>query len=210
MTKFNLRLLFSILAIFAVMAFAVACGDDDDDDDTGDDDATQPSGQAPQGPPSGTITVRSVQFESFDPHWSSFSQDIDVFFKIWRGALEYDKDGKLIPSMAQGMPTVSGDGKTYTVKLKSGLKWSDGQPLDAQDFVLGIQRTCSFKNAGQYQSLLSNVVGCDAYFSAANKDKTPAEQDALLKAVGVRAVDGTTLEVKLTQPQGTFNHMLAL
>jgi D-xylose transport system substrate-binding protein len=43
MTKFNLRLLFSILAIFAVMAFAVACGDDDDDDDAVATDTTAAS-----------------------------------------------------------------------------------------------------------------------------------------------------------------------
>jgi oligopeptide transport system substrate-binding protein len=206
-------MLLSMFAIFAIMAFAVACGDDDDDDDGGDEPGgtgtTAPT-VAQAGPPSGTITVRSVQFESFDPHWSSFSQDIDIFFKIWRGLLEYDKDGKLILSMAQSMPTYSADGKTVTVKLKSGLKWSDGQPLDANDFVLGIQRTCSFKNAGQYQSLLSNIVGCDAYYSAANKDKPAAEQATLLKGVGVRAVDAGTLEIKLTQAQGTFNHMLAL
>jgi oligopeptide transport system substrate-binding protein len=201
-----------MFAIFAIMAFAVACGDDDDDDDDGGNggEPTSATGTQVTQAPKGTITVRSIQFESWDPHWSSFSQDIDVFFKVWRGLLEYDKDGKLILSMAQAMPQVSSDGKTYTVKLKPGLKWSDGQPLDANDFVLGIQRTCSFKNAGQYQSLLSNVVGCDAYFAAANKDKPATEQDALLKAVGVRAVDATTLEIKLTQAQATFPHMLAL
>ena len=212
MTKSKWQLLLSMFAIFAILAFAAACGDDDDDDDDtgGEASPTSATGAQQNVPPSGTITVRSVQFESFDPHWSSFSQDIDVFFKVWRGALEYDKAGKLIPSMAEALPTFSADGKTVTVKLKKDLKWSDGQPLDANDFVLGIQRTCSFKNAGQYQSLLSNVAGCDAYFAAANKDKTPAEQDALLKAVGARAVDATTLEVKLTQAQGTFSHMLAL
>jgi oligopeptide transport system substrate-binding protein len=212
MTKSKWRLLISMFAIFAIMAFAVACGDDDDDDDDGGNggEPTSATGTQVTQAPKGTITVRSVQFESWDPHWSSFAQDIDVFFKVWRGLLEYDKDGKLITSMAESMPQVSSDGKTYTVKLKSGLKWSDGQPLDANDFVLGIQRTCSFKNAGQYQSLLANVAGCDAYYAAENKDKSAAEQDALLKAVGVKAIDANTLEIKLTQAQGTFPHMLAL
>jgi oligopeptide transport system substrate-binding protein len=110
--------------------------------------------------------------------------------------------------MADGDPQVSADGKTYTVKLKSGLKWSDGQPMTAKDFVLGMQRTCNPDIAGHYQYILTAVVGCDDYYGAA--DKTPAEKDALLKAVGVRAVDDTTVEYKLTDPQQTFPILLAM
>jgi oligopeptide transport system substrate-binding protein len=202
MTKFNLRLLFSILAVFAVMAFAVACGDDDDDE--GDDGDDTPVVTAPKG----TITIGANQFETWDPHFSDFAQDIEHFFMVWRGLYQFDRDSKPVPSMADGDPQVSQDGKTYTVKLKSGLKWSDGQPMTAKDFVLGIQRTCNPDIAGHYQYILTAIVGCDDYYGAA--DKTPAEKDALLKALGVRAVDDTTVEFKLTDPQLTFPILLAM
>jgi oligopeptide transport system substrate-binding protein len=164
MTKSKWQLLLSMFAIFAIMAFAAACGDDDDDDDGGDDaTATTAGGSSTTtaAKPSGTITIRTIQFESWDPHFSDFNQDIEHFFMVWRGLYHLDKDSKPQPAMADGLPSVSADGKTYTVKLKKDLKWSDGQGLDANDFVLGIQRTCNPTNAGHYQYILTEIVGCD-------------------------------------------------
>lgn len=211
MTKSKWQLLLSMFAIFAIMAFAVACGDDDDDDDGGTDASPTSGGTtAPTAvaKPSGTITIRTVQFESWDPHFSDFNQDIEHFFMVWRGLYHLDKDSKPQPAMADGMPTVSADGKTYTVKLKKDLKWSDGQPLDANDFVLGVQRTCNPDNAGHYQYILTAIVGCDDYYGAGKK--TADEKTALQKAMGVKAIDANTIEFKLTDPQPTFTILLAL
>ncbi len=201
MTKFNLRLLFSILAIFAVTAVAVACGDDDDDDDdrTGGVDVDEPTG---------TITMAALQFELWDPHIADFAQDIGHFYKVWRGLYQFDLDSAPVPSMAASMPEVSEDGLTYTVKLKPDLKWSDGDPLTAEDFVLGIQRTCNPDVAGHYQYILTAIAGCDDYYAAV--DATDAEKDALLQGLGVRAVDDTTVEYTLTDPQLTFTILLAM
>ncbi len=209
MTKSKWQLLLSMFAIFAIMAIAVACGDDDDDDG-GTTASPTSGGTAPTAvaKPKGTITIRTVQFESWDPHFSDFNQDIQHFFMVWRGLYHLDKDSKPAPAMADGLPTVSTDGKTYTVKLKKDLKWSDGQPLDANDFVLGIQRTCNPDVAGHYQYILTEIVGCDAYYGAGKK--TTEEKAALLKAVGVRAIDATTIEFKLTDPVPTFGTKLAL
>jgi oligopeptide transport system substrate-binding protein len=203
MTKFNLRLLFSILAVFAVMAFAVACGDDDDDEGDDGDDGT-PAVTAP----SGTIRIGASQFETWDPHFSDFAQDIAHFYLVWRGLYQFDNQSKPIPSMADGDPQVSSDGKTYTVKLKPDLKWSDGEPLTAKDFVLGMQRTCNPDIAGHYQYIMTAVAGCDDYYAAV--DKTAAEKEALLAKVGVRAVDDTTVEYKLREAQPTFPILLAM
>jgi len=198
MTKFRLRTLLGVFAIFAVLAFAVACGDDDDDDN-GTPGGPTPGTSEPAAP-SGTITAQSFQFEQWDPHLSDFSQDINHFFKVWRGLYEFDKDQQPIPSMADGDPQVSSDGKTYTIKLKPDLKWSDGQPLEAEDFVLGIQRTCNPDIAGNYQYLLTAVEGCDDY----------ATGEGSLEEVGVRAVDATTIEIKLQTAQPTFPIILAM
>ncbi len=216
MTKSRWKLLLSIFAIFAVLSVAVACGDDDDDDDGGD---TTPAATTAAGSPTtaasptvakptGTITIAGTQFETWDPHFSDFAQDIAHFFMVWRGAYELDLDNKPVPSMAAGAPTVSADGKTYTVKLQSGLKWSDGSPMVAADFVAGIQRTCNPDNAGHYQYILTAIVGCDDYYAAT--EATPEKKAELLKALGVRAVDDLTIEYKLTDPQVTFPILLAL
>jgi oligopeptide transport system substrate-binding protein len=188
--------LLSLVAIFAVFAFAAACGDDDDG---GNGD-----GGAAKG---GTITAATLQFETWDPHFSDFSQDISHFYKVWRGLYFFDNDGKPIPSMADGMPQVSQDGKTYTVKLKPNLKWSDDQPLTAEDFVLGMLRSCNPDVASHYQYVLTAVVGCDDYYTERESAQKKEENKA---KVGVRAIDATTIEYKLTDAQPTFTIILGM
>ncbi len=211
MTKSKWRLLLSMFAVLAIMAIAVACGDDDDDD--GGDDTSgggggtaSPTAQVQK--PSGTITIGATQFETWDPHFSDFAQDITHMVYVWRGLYHLDLNDKPQPAMADGAPKVSSDGKTYTITLKKNLKWSDGQPLTAEDFVLGIQRTCNPDVAGHYQYILTNIVGCDDYYAAA--DATPAKKAELQKAVGVKAIDATTLEIKINEAQPTFATLLAL
>jgi peptide/nickel transport system substrate-binding protein len=46
-----------------------------------------------------------------------------------------DKNINIVPDLADGMPQVSSDGKVWTVKLKSGAKWTDGSPITADDVV---------------------------------------------------------------------------
>ena len=221
MTNIRWRTLFAVLSVFAVMAIAVACGDDDDDaggaatvPSGGTTTATQATGGGGTTPttsaPKGTITIRGTQFQSWDPHYANFAQDITHFFMVWRGAYEFDLESKPIPSMADGDPTVSSDGKTYTVKLKKDLKWSDGTPMTAKDFVAGVQRTCDHAVAGEYQYILTAIVGCDAAYDAKNAEKPAAELATLRAAVGVRAVDDLTVEYKLTDPQPTFPILLAM
>ena len=212
-------MLFAVLSVFAVMAIAVACGGDDDPATTpaatvasgGTAGATTAGTTAPVvTAPKGTITIQALQFETWDPHFSDFAQDIAHFFMVWRGLYEFDLESKPIPSMADAAPAVSADGKTYTVKLKKDLKWSDGTAIKASDFVAGLQRTCDFANAGHYQYIMTAVVGCDAAYDAKNKDKTAAEIDTLRKAVGVKAIDDLTVEYKLTDAQPTFSILLAM
>jgi len=51
------------------------------------------------------------------------------------GLLSISAKGDNLPMLAQSLPTVSADQLTFTFKLRSGLKWSDGQPLTADDVV---------------------------------------------------------------------------
>lgn len=221
MTRTTWRLLLSVFAVLAVMVIATACGGDDSGGNTPGATGTAGGGTSPtagQPKAGGNLVVQYLDVQSWDPHFSAFAQDIGQQGFIWRGLYKLDKDNKPQPEMAASMPTISPDQKTYTVKLKPGLKWSDGQPLTAKDFVAGIQRTCDPDNAGQYQYLLSNIVGCDDFYNAnGNPKATPpvpgksaAEKDALRLAVGARAVDETTVEFKLIEPQPTTTTILSL
>ncbi len=67
------------------------------------------------------------------------SVDTDISRIVFAQLLKFDPDGKLVPDLAAEMPTVSADQKTYTLKLLPGLKWQDGQVLNADDVVFTIQ-----------------------------------------------------------------------
>ena len=54
----------------------------------------------------------------------------------------------LVPYLAQDMPTVSADGKTYTLTLRKGLKYSDGTPIKASDFAATIERDYKVDSPG--------------------------------------------------------------
>ena len=207
------------IAVFAIVALAAfsACGDDDDDG--GDGGGGPTTGKRIDG---GTLTVQHLEPESLDPHFSSFAEQISVERMLWRGLYGLNLENEPVPSMADGEPTISEDGKTFTVKLKEGILWSDGDDLLAEDYVAGITRTCNPVNAGQYQYLLTNVVGCDAYYAVLagpdgdpettedNVDPADPQVEALREGLGVKAVDDTTIEFTLQNPGPTFKTLLTM
>ena len=65
----------------------------------------------------------------------------------------------LVPYLAQALPTVSSDGKTYTLTLREGLKYSDGTPVKASDFPATIERDFKIDSPGV--GFFSNIVGAD-------------------------------------------------
>ncbi|MDE3094748.1 MAG: peptide ABC transporter substrate-binding protein [Chloroflexota bacterium] len=158
------------------------------------------------------ITMQSTEPQFYDPHRSNFEQDIAVERMLFRGLYNLTDDGsggvKVVPGDAAGPPTISGN--VYTVKLKSGLKWSDGKALTAADYVYGFQRECDPTVASPYQYVLGaglgDLKGCDELFN--NKDATKTQ--ALKDALGVKALDASTLEFTLNRPVATFETIWSL
>jgi peptide/nickel transport system substrate-binding protein len=70
---------------------------------------------------------------------SSDTASNQVIGLMFDGLLNYKKNGDLVPALASDLPKTSSDGMTYTFKLRSGLKWSDGQALTADDVVFTYQ-----------------------------------------------------------------------
>ncbi len=96
-----------------------------------------------------------------------------------------------VPAMAAEMPQVSDDGLTYTIKMKSDLKWSDGTPLTANDFVYSWKRGANPDTASDYAYLF------DVF--AQGEDGT----------IDVSAPDDTTLTFKLKAPTSYMMNLLA-
>src|ERR671938_991369 len=103
----------------------------------------------------------------------------------------------IVPYLAKALPQVSADGKTYTLTLRKGLKYSDGTAVKASDFRATIERNLKVDSPGV--GFFSNIVGADA-FSKTKKGHI----------TGITTNDGTgTITIKLTQPQGDFQNILA-
>jgi len=188
--------LLAALAALAAVAFAACNGDDDGD---GDGVVT---GDRIEG---GSIVVQGNEFDSLDPHFSAFAQDISLQRMIWRGLYTMDIDNVPQPSMASALPDISEDGTVYTVTVRDGLQWSDGDDLLAEDFVAGILRTCNPDNAGQYFYVLENLGGCFDHYT--NEDGFDGDLENL---VGAKVIDDTTLEITLATAQPTFTIILSL
>lgn len=90
-----------------------------------------------------------------DPHLNSTNDGGILAANSFSGLYTTDKDAKIVPDLADGDPVISEDGLEYTVKLKTGLKWSDGTPLNANDFVYSWQRASDPATAADYSYLYS-------------------------------------------------------
>ena len=72
---------------------------------------------------------------------------------------------KLIPEVAESLPTRSADGKTYTFTIRKGFRFSSGEPVTAQTFKHAIERTLSPVMKSYWRSYLRDLVGAGAYES---------------------------------------------
>ena len=135
--------------------------------------------------------------KTYDPGLNSTVDGSNVISHTFEGLMRDKNDGNgLQPAMAAEMPEVveNEDGTvTYTFKLRDA-KWSDGQPVKAQDFVFAWQRLVDPMTASEYAYIMSPVLNADA-ITAGEMEKTE---------LGVKAVDDKTLEVTLKQPCAYF------
>ncbi len=123
--------------------------------------------------------------------------------QLYEGLYNLRADGAMAPAGATGY-TVSSDGKVYTVTLRAEAKWSDGQPVTAQQYVDGVCRTLDPGAGNGYYYLLSQVAGIQGAADFASGDV------ANCKAVGVKAVNTLTLQVTLDRPAAFFPKLLAM
>ena len=133
------------------------------------------------------------ELASIDPPKTSDSQGILAVNMLFGGLVRLDARLRVIPDNAASW-TVSADGLTYTFILRPGLKFSDGNPVTADDYVFSLTRALNPATGGWTGPFyLGNIVGSDEV--AGGTSSTLA---------GVRAVDPGTLEIKVKQPSAYF------
>ncbi|WP_373795916.1 ABC transporter substrate-binding protein [Neisseria dentiae] len=174
----------SVLAAAAVLI--AACGG-------------QEKNTAASAPAADTVTRNNVtEPQSLDPHQITGVPEINVVRDLLEGLVETDGKGAVIPAAAESWE--SGDNKVWTFKLREGLKWSNGEPLTAEDFVYSWRRLVDPKTASQYATYLqaAKIENIDEILKG---EKSP-------DTLGVKAIDPQTLQITLTAAVPYFPQML--
>lgn len=143
-----------------------------------------------------TILYRGNNAEpgTLDPQVISGMWENHIVGDLFLGLLTEDMRGAAIAGAAESWQ-ISLDGKTYTFKLRQDGKWSDGQPLTADDFVFSFRRILSPALAAKYANILYPIKNAQAYNTGKIKE---AEK------LGVKALDSHTLQINLEAPTPYF------
>jgi ABC-type transport system substrate-binding protein len=153
----------------------------------------------------------------FDPVRVSDLYSNTVNEAIFERLLTYDylaRPAKLVPMVAEAMPEVSDNGRTYVFRLKKGIYFTPdpafkGKPreLVAEDFVYSFKRFADPKNRSPWAFMVEGKIeGLDAATAAA-KQSGRFDYDA--RIAGLTAVDRYTFRVQLTAPDYLFNYTAA-
>lgn len=169
----------------------VACGD-------GDDSATAAKG--------GAITMaQAAQPDFLDPALSYTTHGTEPMWMVYTPLVTYkreegDAGSELMPGLAEELPKISADGKTYELTLRKGLRYSDGKPVKASDFEHTIKRILNLESGGT--SYYDEIEGADAYLSGGNPEADIS---------GIETNDKTgTITIRLTGPDAAFSNALAM
>jgi peptide/nickel transport system substrate-binding protein len=152
----------------------------------------------------GTLTGTYASFPAYlDPALSYEVEGWTAMYDTYLPLLTYAHangagGSKVVPALAESMPKIINGGKTYTLTLRKGLKYSDGTPIKASDFASSIERL--FKISSPGSGFYESIVGAERFA----KTKTGG-------IPGIKTNDKTgEIVIDLTSPRGTFTNELGM
>lgn len=125
---------------------------------------------------------------------STDSTSYMILINLMDGLTKFGDDFKPVPALAESWQ-ISDDGKTYTFKLRQGIKWTDGKPLRSKDFEYSWKRLLDPKTAADYAYFLYDVTGAEEFNNGKITDPG---------SIGIKSIDDNTLEVTLKRPASYF------
>jgi peptide/nickel transport system substrate-binding protein len=171
------------------------CGDDDGGDDEG--------GQGKQG---GSITIsQTTQPDFLDPALSYTLGGWEPMWLVYTPPVTYrhaegQEGAELIPGVAEELPTISEDGRTYELTLRKDLRYSDGTRAKASDFEHTVKRVLNLESGGS--GFFLGIEGAQDYVKNGKADAD---------IPGIETNDRTgEITIRLTEPDGTFSNVLAM
>jgi oligopeptide transport system substrate-binding protein len=136
--------------------------------------------------------------ETLDPHRVEGVSAGNIVRDLFEGLTAVGADGGAIPAAALRWQR-SDDGLVYTFSLREDARWSNGDPLTADDFAFGLQRSLTPDTGSNFARMFAPVENADAIIDGRLAPET----------LGVRALDAHTLEIRLGVPTPAMPAMLA-
>jgi len=188
----KLGALIAVLVLAAVASIGLAsCG--------GGDSADGGDGQK-----GGILNGTYASFPDFmDPALSYTAEGWSAMAEVYLSLLIYKHAGgeegsEVVPGLAKEMPKISNGGKTYTLFLRPGLKYSDGTPVKASDFPYSLERMIQL-----------NSPGAPFYLSIEGAEEFAKTKQGPIP--GIKTDDKTgEIVINLEGPRGTFVNELGL
>ncbi|HUC00882.1 MAG TPA: ABC transporter substrate-binding protein [Solirubrobacterales bacterium] len=195
----KLYLIATVIGLAALSSVAlVACGGSDNSSSSGS------SGNSGDGKEGGILNATYASFPDYmDPALSYTAEGWTAMGEVYIPLLTYKHaegaEGSIVePGLAKEMPKISNGGKTYTLFLRPGLKYSDGTPVKASDVPYSIKRMIALSSGGS--PFYYKIVGAEKY-AETKKGDIP----------GIKTNDKTgEVSFTLEKPSGTFTNELAL
>ena len=136
-----------------------------------------------------------AEIQSLDPQLAGGSVDHNVLSALFEGLITLDEETFQPRPGAAERWTISPDGLVYTFHFRHGAKWSNGDPLDARDFLYSFRRALTPTFGSEYKDALYPVKNAEAFARGQITD---------FAAVGIRTRDDFTLEIELDRPTPYF------
>ena len=158
-----------------------------------------PSAQA--GPEHGgqMIVTYKDDVSTLDPAIGYDWQNWSMIKSLFDGLMDYEPGSTVLrPDLAESY-SISDDGLTYTFILRDGVKFHNGREMTADDVKYSLERVVNPATQSPGQGFFWSIEGFDD-MAAGNADNLS----------GVTVIDPKTVEIKLSQPDATFLHVMAI
>ncbi len=142
---------------------------------------------------------------SLDPHLAYDELSGMAIRLVFDGLLDYDQQSELVPSLAEALPDVSEDGRTFRFRLRRGVRFHamaghpEGRELVAEDVRWSLLRLLSPEVGSPGYPFYASIEGADAYHEGEAED-----------VAGIRVLDRYTVELRLREADQTFLNAMAM
>jgi peptide/nickel transport system substrate-binding protein/oligopeptide transport system substrate-binding protein len=149
----------------------------------------------------GVVTVAyQNDISTLDPAIGYDWQNWSIIKSLFSGLMDYEPGtSNLVPNLAAEEPEISADGKTFTFKLRTGVKFHNGREMTADDVKYSIERTVNPKTQSPGAGFFGMIEGFDAVASGKSENIS-----------GIEVVDPSTVKFTLSRPDATFLHVMAI